>query len=67
MKRFILYVAIMFGSLIAQAQPAVESHDVTAAITDSVRIVPNFSLGDSRSYRATVKTVMARPDSSSVD
>ena len=67
MKRFILYVAIMFGSLIAQAQPAVESHDVTAAISDSVRIVPNFSLGDSRSYRATVKTVMARSDSSSVD
>ena len=67
MKRFILYVAIMFGSLIAQAQPAVEFHDVTAAITDSVRIVPNFSLGDTRSYRATVKTVMARSDSSSVD
>ena len=67
MKRFILYVAIMFGSFIAQAQPAVESHDVTAGITDSVRIVPNFSLGDSRSYRATVKTVMARSDSSSVD
>ena len=67
MKRFLFYVAIMFGSLIAQAQPAVEFHDVTAAITDSVRIVPNFSLGDSRSYRATVKTVMARSDSSSVD
>ena len=67
MKRFILYVAIMFGSLIAQAQPAVEFHDATAAITDSVRIVPNFSLGDCRSYRATVKTVMARSDSSSVD
>ena len=67
MKRILLYVAIMFGSLIAQAQPAVEFHDVTAAITDSVRIVPNFSLGDSRSYRATVKTVMARSDSSSVD
>ena len=67
MKRILLYLAIMFGSLIAQAQPAVEFHDVTAAITDSVRIVPNFSLGDSRSYRATVKTVMARSDSSSVD
>ena len=67
MKRILLYVAIMFGSLIAQAQPAVEFHDVTAAITDSVRIVPNFSLGDTRSYRATVKTVMARSDSSSVD
>lgn len=67
MKRFLLYVATMLGSLIAQAQPAVEFHDVTAAITDSVRIVPNFSLGDSRSYRATVKTVMARSDSSSVD
>jgi len=67
MKRFLFYVAIMFGSLIAQAQPAVEFHDVTAAITDSVRIVPNFSLGDTRSYRATVKTVMARSDSSSVD
>ena len=53
MKRFILYVAIMFGSLIAQAQPAVEFHDVTAAITDSVRIVPNFSLGDTRSYLVT--------------
>ena len=67
MKRILLYVAIMFCSLIAQAQPAVEFHDVTAAITDSVRIVPNFSLGDTRSYRATVKTVMARSDSSSVD
>lgn len=67
MKRFLFYVAILFGSLIAQAQPAVEFHDVTAAIIDSVRIVPNFSLGDSRSYRATVKTVMARSDSSSVD
>ena len=67
MKRILLYVAIMFGSLIAQAQPAVEFHDVTAALTDSVRIVPNFSLGDTRSYRATVKTVMARSDSSSVD
>ena len=68
MKRLLLYVAaIMFGSFIAQAQPAVELHDVTAAITDSVRIVPNFSLGDTRSYRATVKTVMARSDSSSVD
>ena len=67
MKRILLYVAIMSCSLIAQAQPAVEFHDVTAAITDSVRIVPNFSLGDTRSYRATVKTVMARSDSSSVD
>ena len=67
MKRILLYVAIMFGSLIAQAQPAVEFHDVTAAITDSVRIVPKFALGDTRSYRATVKTVMARSDSSSVD
>lgn len=67
MKRFLFYVAIMFCSLIAQAQPAVEFHDVTAAITDSVRIVPNFSLGETRSYRATVKTVMARSDSSSVD
>ena len=67
MKRFLLYVALMLGSLLAQAQPAVEFHDVTAAITDSVRIVPKFSLGDSRSYRATVKTVMARSDSSSVD
>ena len=67
MKRFLFYVAILFGSLIAQAHPAVEFHDVTAAIIDSVRIVPNFSLGDSRSYRATVKTVMARSDSSSVD
>ena len=67
MKRILLYVAIMLGSLIAQAQPAVEFHDVTAAITDSVRIVPNYSLGDTRSYRATVKTVMARSDSSSVD
>ena len=53
MKRILLYVAIMFGSLIAQAQPAVEFHDVTAAITDSVRIVPNFSLGDTRSYLVT--------------
>ena len=67
MKRFLLYVALMLGSLLAQAQPAVDFHDVTAAITDSVRIVPKFSLGDSRSYRATVKTVMARSDSSSVD
>ena len=54
MKRLLLYVAaIMFGSFIAQAQPAVELHDVTAAITDSVRIVPNFSLGDTRTYLAT--------------
>ncbi|MBQ9555479.1 MAG: hypothetical protein IJV05_04575 [Muribaculaceae bacterium] len=69
MKRFLLYVALLLGSLIAQAQPAVEFHDVTAAITDSVRIVPNFSLGDTRSYRATVKTEIseARSDSSSVD
>ena len=69
MKRFLLYVAIMLGSLIAQSQPAVEFHDVTAAITDSVRIVPNFSLGDTRSYRATVKTEISesRSDSSSVD
>ena len=59
MKRLLLYVAaIMFGSFIAQAQPAVELHDVTAAITDSVRIVPNFAMGDMRSYRATIKTVM---------
>ena len=59
MKRLLLYVAaIMFGSFIAQTQPAVELHDVTAAITDSVRIVPKFALGDTRSYRATIKTVM---------
>lgn len=67
MKEFLLFAAILIGSLAVQAQPAVEFHDVTAAITDSVRIVPNFSLGDTRSYRATVKTVMARSDSSSVD
>ena len=67
MKQILLYVAMLLGSFIAQAQNAVEFHDVTAAITDSVRIVPNFSLGDTRSYRATVKTVMARSDSSSVD
>ena len=53
MKQILLYVAIILGSLIAQAQPAVEFHDVTAAITDSVRIVPNFSLGDTRSYLVT--------------
>lgn len=53
MKQILLYVAAMLGSLIAQAQPAVEFHDVTAAITDSVRIVPNFSLGDTRTYLAT--------------
>lgn len=53
MKQILLYVATMLGSLIAQAQPAVEFHDVTAAITDSVRIVPNFSLGDTRTYLAT--------------
>ena len=67
MKQILLYVAMLLGSFIAQAQNAVEFHDVTAAITDSVRIVPNFSLGDTRSYRATVKTEMARSDSSSVD
>ena len=67
MKEFLLFAAILIGSLAVQAQNAVEFHDVTAAITDSVRIVPNFSLGDTRSYRATVKTVMARSDSSSVD
>ena len=67
MKEFLLFAAILIGSLAVQAQPAVEFHDVTAAITDSVRIVPNFSLGDTRSYRATVKTEMARSDSSSVD
>ena len=53
MKRILFYVAIMFGSLIAQAQPAVEFHDATAAIGDSVRIVPKFALGDSRSYLVT--------------
>ena len=69
MKRFLFYVAIMFCSLIAQAQPAFEFYDVTADITDSVRIVPKFALGDSRSYRATVKTEISesRSDSSSVD
>ena len=67
MKEFLLFAAFLIGSLAVQAQNAVEFHDVTAAITDSVRIVPNFSLGDTRSYRATVKTVMARSDSSSVD
>lgn len=67
MKQFLLFAAFLIGSLAVQAQNAVEFHDVTAAITDSVRIVPNFSLGDTRSYRATVKTEMARSDSSSVD
>ena len=67
MKEFLLFAAFLIGSLAVQAQNAVEFHDVTAAITDSVRIVPKFALGDTRSYRATVKTEMARSDSSSVD
>ena len=69
MKEFLLFAAFLIGSLAVQAQPAVEFHDVTAAITDSVRIVPKFALGDSRSYRATVKTEISesRSDSSSVD
>ena len=53
MKEFLLFAAFLIGSLAVQAQNAVEFHDVTAAITDSVRIVPNFSLGDTRTYLAT--------------
>ena len=53
------------GDSVDRYSNAVEFHDT--AITDSVRIVPNFTLGDTRSYRATVKTEMARSDSSSVD
>ena len=69
MKRILLYVAIMFGSLIAQAQPAVEFHDVTAAITDSVRIVPKFNVGDTRTYLVTNTTCLAGAykDSTSVE
>ena len=43
MKEFLLFAAFLIGSLAVQAQPAVEFHDVTAAITDSVRIVPKFA------------------------
>ena len=69
MKRILLYVAIMFGSLIAQAQPAVEFHDVTAAITDSVRIVPMFNVGDTHTYLVTNTTCLAGAykDSTSVE
>ena len=54
MKQLLLLVALLIGSLAVQAQSAVESHDVTAAVTDSVRIVPNFNVGDSRTYLVSI-------------
>lgn len=56
MKKILLFAALILGSLMAPAHSASTLRDVTAAIDDSIRIMPNFALGDTRTYRVTTKT-----------
>ena len=56
MKKILLFAALILGSLMAPAHSASTLRDVTAAIDDSIRIMPNFALGDTRTYRVTAKT-----------
>ena len=51
MKKILLLAALILGSLMAQAQSF-----STTAIDDSICIMPNFALGDTRTYRVTIKT-----------
>lgn len=69
MKRLLLFIIMTAGLAIVQAQSIAASHDVTASITDSVRIVPKFSVGDTRTYLVTNTTRQAGDfkDSTSVE
>lgn len=69
MKQLILFVTLIIGSFASQAQSVAVPRAVTAVVTDSVRIVPKFSVGDTRTYLVTNSTCLAGnyKDSTSVE
>lgn len=69
MKRLLLFIIMTAALTASQAQTVAVPRDVTAAIGDSVRIVPNFDVGDTRTYLVTNTTRLAGDykDSTSVE
>ena len=69
MKQLILFVTLIIGSFASQAQSVATLRDATAAVTDSVRIVPKFNVGDTRTYLVTNSTCLEGnyKDSTSVE
>ena len=69
MKKILLFAALIIGSLVAQAQSASTLRDVTAALGDSICIMPKFAKGDTRIYHVTSKTQVDeyKNDSTSMD
>ena len=69
MKKILLFAALIIGSLMAQAQSASTLRDVTAALGDSICIMPKFAKGDTRTYHVTAKTQVGeyKNDSTSMD
>lgn len=69
MKQLLLFIILTAGLAASQAQSVAVPRDVTVAITDSVRIVPKFNVGDTRTYLVTNTTRLAGDykDSTSVE